>query len=70
MIFRNTKMKEVDKDRELTKIAQSISHNQGSMKSGVGLGNGCHGNLCSFSHVEALNKQGHCMETAEMHITE
>ena len=69
-IFHNTQMKEVDKDWELTKIAQSISHNQGSAKSGEGLGDGCHGNLSSFSHTEALNKQGHCMETAEMHTTE
>ena len=51
--LRNTKMKEVGKDWELTKIAQSISHNQGSPKSGEGLGNGCHGNLCSFHHTDS-----------------
>ena len=51
---RNTKRTEVGKDWELTKIAQSISHNQGSTKSGEGLGDGCRGNLCSISHIEAL----------------
>ena len=47
-------MTEVGKDWELTKIAQSISHNQGSTKRGEDLGDGCRGNLCSFSHTEAL----------------
>ena len=46
--LRNTIMKEVGKDWELTKIAHSISNNQGSTKSGEGLGDGCHGNLCSL----------------------
>ena len=47
-------MKEVDKDWELAKISLSISYNQGFTKSGEDLGDRCHGNLCSFSHTEAL----------------
>ena len=65
MIFRNTKMKEVDKDRELTKIAQSISHNQAPLKVGKALAMGA---MATSAALVTL-RQGHCMKTAEMHTT-